>query len=77
MSIYNYEQAFGDWDKTGRTMRKSIERWFDMYYNNIPSDREDPCQRIPYTVVKKLVKAVFGEYKAYADTTFGEGLVKN
>ena len=77
MSIYNYEQAFGAWDKTGRTMRKSIERWFDMYYNSAVSDREDSCQRIPYTVVNKLVKAVFGEYTARADTPFGESLVKN
>ena len=77
MSIYHYEQAFGAWDKTGTAMRRSIERWFGMYYNKDADEGSDACQRIPYTVVNKLVKAVFGEYKASAQTPFGERLLKN
>ena len=71
MSIYSYEQAFGQQDMTTRAMRQAIDRWFSMYYEATASDQTDPCQRIPYTVVSKLVKAVFGEYKANADTPFG------
>lgn len=76
MSIYNYEQAFGAADKTTTAMRKAIERWFAMYYESTATESADPCQRIPYTVVNKLVKAVFGEYTAEADTTFGQGVLK-
>ena len=76
MSIYNYEQAFGAADKTTGAMRKAIERWFAMYYESTATESADPCQRIPYTVVNKLVKAVFGEYTAEADTIFGQGVLK-
>ena len=76
MSIYNYEQAFGAADKTSAAMRKAIERWFAMYYESTASDATDPCLRIPYTVVNKLVKSVFGEYKAQADTPWGQGILQ-
>ena len=76
MSIYNYEQAFGAADKTSSAMRKAIERWFAMYYESTASDATDPCLRIPYTVVNKLVKSVFGEYKAQADTPWGQSILQ-
>lgn len=76
MSIYNYEQAFGVGDKTSASMRKAIARWFQMYYDGTATETVDPCQRIPYTLVNKLVKGMFGEYKASADTAFGEKLLK-
>lgn len=76
MSIYNYEQAFGAADKTTGAMRKAIGRWFEMYYESTATESSDPCQRIPYTVVNKLVKAVFGEYKAESDTPFGQSILK-
>jgi len=75
MSIYKYEQAFGAWDKTSGAMRRAIDRWFAMYYDGEAGETADPCQRIPYTVVNKLVSAVFGEYKATANTAFGEKLM--
>lgn len=74
MSIYNYEQAFGAWDKTSSAMRKAVERWFAMYYDGTADENADPCQRIPYTVVNKLVKTIFGEYKATAETPFAAGV---
>ena len=77
MSIYNYEQAFGAWDKTSGAMRRAIGRWFGMYYHGTATDAVDPCQRIPYTVVNKLVKAVFGEYKATANAPLGQNILKN
>ena len=75
MSIYNYEQSFGVGDKTTAPMRRAIDRWFAMYYDSTADDKADTCQRIGYTVVSKLVKAVFGEYKASADRPFGQRLL--
>ena len=77
MSIYDYEQAFGALDKTSKAMRNAIQRWFAMYYDGTATDSADTCQRIPYTVVNKLVKAVFGEYKATAETPLGQSILKN
>ena len=66
MSIYEYEERFGAADKTSKAMKSAIEEWFELYYlADVRTDR-DPCQRIPYTVVNKLVKAMFGEYTASA-----------
>ena len=76
MSIYNYEQAFGAADKTTGAMRKAIQRWFAMYYESTATESSDPCQRIPYTVVNKLVRSVFGEYKAEADTSLGQSILE-
>jgi len=76
MSIYSYEQAFGAWDKTSAPMRKAIERWFSLYYDDAADGNTDACQRIPYTVVNKLVKSVFGEYQATASTPFGTEVLK-
>ncbi len=77
MSIYDYEQAFGAWDRTSATMRKAIQRWFAMYYDATADTTADACQRIPYTVVNKLVKAVFGEYQASAGTPFGQAVLRS
>ncbi len=77
MSIYQYEQAFGAADKTTAVMRKAIQRWFAMYYEATAGENADPCQRIPYTVVNKLVRAVFGEYTATANTPFGQRVLEH
>ena len=63
MSIYDYEARFGASDKTTKAMKTAIENWFDLYYA-ADGTHGDPCQRIAYTVVNKLVKAMFGEYQA-------------
>ena len=62
MSIYDYEAAFGAADKTTWAMRDAIADWFQLYYAAEADAGEDPCQRIAYTVVNKLVRAIFGEY---------------
>lgn len=77
MSIYSYEQAFGAWDRTSTPMRKAIDRWFSMYYDASEDKTSDACQRIPYTVVNKLVKSVFGEYQAKAGTPFGQSILQS
>ena len=77
MSIYNYEQAFGAWDRTSTPMRRAIDRWFSMYYDSSADKTADTCQRIPYTVVNKLVKSVFGEYQAKAGMPFGQAILRS
>lgn len=66
MGIYDYEAAFGAADKTSPAMREAIREWFRLYYQQSADASQDPCQRIAYTVVNKLCKAVFGEYTATA-----------
>ncbi len=74
MNIYQYEAAFGAADITSRPMRKAIEDWFALYYRGQADKSQDPSQRIAYTVVSKLVRAVFGEYKAQPAGEFGRQL---
>jgi A118 family predicted phage portal protein len=62
--IQNYEQAFGAKDITTRKMKDAIAEWYGLYYAREPTEKEDPCQRIPFTVVNKLTKTVFSEYSA-------------
>lgn len=66
MSIYDYESRFGAADKTTKAMKSAIEEWFQLYYLADAQEDRDPSQRIAYTVVNKLVKAMFGEYAAVA-----------
>lgn len=67
MSIYDYEAAFGAADKTTKAMREAVSDWFSLYYQSESTTKADPCQRIAYTLVNKLVKAMFGEYSAAAE----------
>ena len=76
MSIYNYEEAFGAADKTTPAMKKAIERWFSLYYDDSTDETKDPGQRIAYTVVNKLVRTVFGEYKVTANTPLEQLVVQ-
>lgn len=68
MSIYDYEGSFETADTTTKAMRNAVEEWFSLYYQQDASADSDPCQRIPYTVVNKIVKTVFGEYKVSANS---------
>ncbi len=72
MSIYDYEAAFGAADKTSRAMRSAVNSWFDAYYGTAGTEA-DPCQRIPYTLVSKLTRTVFGEYAAAAADPVAQG----
>ena len=58
MAIYSYEEAFGAADQTSRKMRAAIQNWFELYYGAAGED-QDPCQRVAYSVVCKLVRTVF------------------
>ena len=76
MDIYNCQEAFGASDKTSAAMRAAIGQWFSLYYRSSVTDGEDPCQRIAYTVVSKLVRSVFGEYAASADDGFSRDVIR-
>ncbi len=64
MSIYRYEEAFGAADKTTAAMRSAREKWRALYFSDTSTEGSDPCQRIGYTIVSKVVNAMFGEYRA-------------
>lgn len=63
-SIYSYSDAFRAADRTTPAMRTAIQDWFDLYFRREVTREEDPCQQIPYTIVRKLTKTVFCEYNA-------------
>jgi len=71
-----YAAAFGCQDLTSAQMRTAIEEWFDLYYHNRPTEHSDPCQRIPYTVVTKITRAVFSEYTAKTEDAYAKVLLK-
>ena len=76
MSIYDYESAFGQADSTTKAMRKAIDRWFSLYYDRDASETGDPSQRVAYTVVNKIIKTVFGEYRATATDDFTQSIIR-
>ena len=75
MAIYNYEEAFGAWDQTSRAMRQAVNQWFRLYYGSTRTGDSEPCQRVAYTVVSKLVRTVFGEYQASCGDAFIQDLL--
>ena len=72
---YGYEDAFGATDCTSTDMKESIDEWFRLFYRTKPDSGEDPCQRIPYTVVNKITKTAFGEYNAVTDDDFASSIL--
>lgn len=62
--VYNFEQAFGVKDITTDAMQAAIKDWALLYYQTDVTKDEDPCQRVPVSVVSKLTKTTFSEYKA-------------
>ncbi len=66
--IYSFEQAFGVKDITSSTMQQAIREWYSMYYQRPPDKEQDPCQRLPFTVVNKLTRTIFSEYSASITT---------
>ena len=72
-----YGLAFGASDITSERMRHAIPEWFELYFQDKPSETEDPCQRIPYTIVQKLNKTVFSEYNATSKDAFADVVLKD
>lgn len=57
-----YQEAFGAADCSTEAMKRAVCRWIRLYYG---ADRPgfDGCLRLPYTIVRKLSRAVFSEYQ--------------
>lgn len=76
MKLLEYQQAFGAWDRTSESMRKAVSEWFRLYYCSGSDPQSDPCQRIAYSVVSKLVKAIFSEYRTVCREPFYKDLTQ-
>lgn len=73
-SLQDMAQAWpGVRDCTSAKMRAAIREWSALYYADAVTDQQDPCQRIPATVVNKLYKACFAEYEAEVLVKGGKG----
>ena len=70
-----YAAAFRAADTTSEPMRRAIQEWFDLYFQDKPFEKEDPCQRIPYTIVNKLTKTVFSEYTITTQNEFAKNIL--
>lgn len=70
-----YALAFKANDITTDLMRAAIPEWFEMYYQVKPDKGEDPCQRIPYTIVRKLTKTIFAEYEVTSKNEYADGIL--
>lgn len=75
-SIENYKEAFKAQDITSPLMKEAILDWHQLYFQKVPTKEEDPCQQIPYTIVRKLTKTAFAEYKATSEDAFAQGVLK-
>lgn len=62
--------SFQAQDITSSAMKKAVEDWFQLYFGQEPTKEEDPCQQIPFTIVRKLTKATFSEYAATSKNAF-------
>ena len=71
-----YAAAFQASDTTTNEMRKAIALWFEMYYRSTPTKTHDPCQRIAYTIIRKLTKTVFSEYAVSSKDDFTKGIMR-
>lgn len=76
MNIHRFEEAFGEHDRTSRAMQKAIEEWFGLYYQDGQTQTVDSCQRVPYAIVSKLVRTIFGEYTSSARDPFGQKILE-
>lgn len=70
------QAAFRAKDITSVAMKKAIGDWYDLYYLKERTEKEDPCQQIPFTIVRKLTKTSFSEYTASAKDDFTKSVLK-
>lgn len=70
--IKGYADAFRATDITSTRMQEAIKDWVNLYFHNQATEQEDPCQQIPYTIVRKLTKTVFSEYTASSNDRYAD-----
>lgn len=71
----DYEAAFRAVDITSAEMKTAIQTWYDLYFQAVSNEETDSCQKIPYTVVRKLTKTVFSEYTSSSKDEFVSGVL--
>lgn len=71
-TVSSYADAFQASDRTSTWMKNAIAAWFDLYFVQGKTDESDPCQQIPYTIVRKLTKAVFSEYQTTTKDAYAQ-----
>ena len=79
-SIFNrltdtYQSVFQAADITSDAMKHAITDWYDLYFQKAATDKEDPCQQIPYTIVRKLTKTAFSEYTVACKDEFTQSVL--
>lgn len=72
---YSYEDAFGAKDCTSLAMRRAVREWFRLYYDTEGTEESDPCQRIAFTITRKLTATAFSEYTATSEDEFAQGVL--
>ena len=75
-STDTYQSAFRAMDVTSDAMKHAIKDWYDLYFQRAVTEKEDPCQQIPYTIVRKLTKTAFSEYTAAGKDEFVQGVLE-
>lgn len=48
-------------------MRTAVREWYRLYFEQAGREGYEPCLRLPYTIVRKLVSAVFAEYGGFGE----------
>ena len=71
----DYEAAFRAVDTTSAEMKTAIRKWHDLYFQSVSNEEMDSCQKIPYTIVRKLTKTAFSEYTASSKDAFVSGVL--
>lgn len=71
----SYRDIFRASDITTDAMKAAVEDWYRLYYQEGPTEKEDPCQRIPSTIVRKLTKTAFSEYTATSKDEFARSIL--
>lgn len=74
-SLNEFSYAFQAKDITSLSMQDAIREWHELYYQKAATEKEDPCQQIPYTIVRKLTKTAFSEYKASGQNDFAQSVL--
>ena len=57
---------FGRGECSSAAMKRAVEQWYQLYFEDRAKEGYDPCLRLPYTIVRKLTSAVFAEYEGPA-----------
>lgn len=74
-TVDSFADAFKANDRTSTYMRDAINLWFGLYFTQGKTETSDPCQQIPFTIVRKLSKAVFSEYEAKSKDAFAQAVL--